>query len=81
MGAMSLNSPASRMFTQPFIQAQIKENIYAPRHWPLCGAQMASNAEHFPIWWRHHSECHEPTYLVLWKIDNEAPAIEIVVRC
>ena len=24
------------LFTQPFIQAQIKENIKAPRHWPLC---------------------------------------------
>ena len=23
------------MFTQPFIQAQIKENINAPRHWPF----------------------------------------------
>ena len=22
---------------QSFIQAQIKENIKAPRHWPLCG--------------------------------------------
>ena len=30
-----LKSPASRLFTQPFIQAQIKENISAPRHWPL----------------------------------------------
>ena len=30
-------SPASRLFTQPFIQAQIEENIKAPRHWPLCG--------------------------------------------
>ena len=29
--------PKSRLFTQPFIQAQIKENIKAPRHWPLCG--------------------------------------------
>ena len=27
-----LKSPASRLFTQPFI----KENIKAPRHWPLC---------------------------------------------
>ena len=43
------------------IQAQIKENIKAPRHWPLCGeftgefpAQMASNAEKVSIWWRHH---------------------------
>ena len=26
---------ASRLFTQPFIQAQIKENIKSPRHWPL----------------------------------------------
>ena len=32
-----LKSPASRLFTQPFIQAQIKENIKAPRHWPLWG--------------------------------------------
>ena len=32
-----MKSPASRMFTQPFIQTQIKENIKAPRHWPLCG--------------------------------------------
>ena len=30
MGA--IKSPASRLFTQPFIQAQIKENIKAPRH-------------------------------------------------
>ena len=40
------------MFTQPFIQAQISENIKAPRHWPLCGefpAQMARNAEKFPF--------------------------------
>ena len=32
-----LKTPASPLFTQPFIQAQIKENIKAPRHWPLCG--------------------------------------------
>ena len=25
------------LITQPFIQAQIKENIKAPRHWPLRG--------------------------------------------
>ena len=30
-------SPAPGLFTQPFIQAQIKEKIKAPRHWPLCG--------------------------------------------
>ena len=32
-----LKSPASRLFTQSLIRAQIKENIKAPRHWPLCG--------------------------------------------
>ena len=37
MGTNGLKSPASRLFTQPFIQAQIKENIKAPRHRSLCG--------------------------------------------
>ena len=41
----------------------MKENIKAPRHWPLCGeftgtgefpAQRASYAENVSIWWRHH---------------------------
>ena len=32
-----LKSPASPLFTQPFIRAPIKENTKAPRHWPLCG--------------------------------------------
>ena len=32
-----LKSSASRLFTQPFIQAQIKENIKAPLHRNLCG--------------------------------------------
>ena len=54
---------ASRLFTQPFIQTQIKEDIKAPRHWPLCGeftgtgefpAQRTSYAENVSIWWRHH---------------------------
>ena len=30
-----LKSPASRLFTQPFIHAQIEENIKTPRHWPF----------------------------------------------
>ena len=47
------------LFTQPFIETQIKENIKAPRHWPLWGtgefpAQRASYAENVSIWWRHH---------------------------
>ena len=74
MGAIASPIPTSRLFTQPFIQTQIKENIKAPRHWPLCveftgtgefPAQMASNAENVSIWWRHHvesviSDLHRP---------------------
>ena len=37
VGMWRHKSPPSRLFTQPFIQAQIKENIKAPRHWPLRG--------------------------------------------
>ena len=32
-----LKSPTSRLFTQAFIQAQMKESIEVPRHWPLWG--------------------------------------------
>ena len=51
------------MFTQPFIQAQLKENIKAPRHWPmwreLTGDRSIPHAKdqlcgNVSIWWRHH---------------------------
>ena len=66
-----LKSPASQLFTQSFIQTQIKENIKVPRHWPLCGeftgtgefpAQRASYAENVSIWWRHHDQGFEPRF-------------------
>ena len=37
MARWCLKSPASRSFTQRFNQVQIKENIKAPLHRPLCG--------------------------------------------
>ena len=54
MGTIASQITSLPLFTQLFTRAQIKENIKAPRHWPLCGeftgtgefpAQMASNAE------------------------------------
>ena len=47
-----LKSPASRLFTQLFVQVQIKENIKALHHWPLRGnAQFGSkSAIHCPVW-------------------------------
>ena len=63
-----LISPASQLFAQPFIQAQIKENVKAPRHGPLYfvrgihrspmtgefPSQRPSNAENVSSGWRHH---------------------------
>ena len=52
-----------RLLAKPFGQAHTKENIKAPRHWPLWGEstgdqcippQRANNAENVSIWWRHH---------------------------
>ena len=62
--ALRLKSPASRLFSQTFVQKQIKENIKAPRHWPLLWegnppgrlpSKRASSAENISIW-RHHEK-------------------------
>ena len=67
-----LKSLAFRLYTQPFVQAQIKENIKAPRHWPLWGeftgdwwipCTRASNAENVSTSWRHHGH---PASLRYW---------------
>ena len=36
MSVMATQSLASILFAQLLVQVQIKENIKAPRHWPLC---------------------------------------------
>ena len=60
MGAMASQTT---LFTQPCIQAQIKENmklrVTGLCEWNSPGtgefpAQMASYAENVFIWWRHH---------------------------
>ena len=62
-GRNSVSNHHSRLFTQRFIQAQIKENIklrvtgLCARNSPGTGefpAHMASNTETVSIWWRHH---------------------------
>ena len=37
MGAMASQITSPMIVYSTFIQVQIKENIKAPRHWPLCG--------------------------------------------
>ena len=56
-GPWRLKSPAFWLFTQPFVQAEIKENTKAPRHGPLWGeftcefpAQRTGKAENVSIW-------------------------------
>ena len=69
-GEFPAQRPVARSFdvffdllTESLMQAQIKEDIKAPRHWPLWGeftgtgefpAQRASDAENISISWRHH---------------------------
>ena len=62
MGTMASQITSLSIVCSTIIQAQIKENIKAPRHWPLCGvftgtgefpAQRAGNAEYVSIRWRH----------------------------
>ena len=69
MGMMASQITSLTIFTQPFIQAQIKENIKAPHHWPLWGeftcdgefpAQMASNAENVSICCHHDFHITSP---------------------
>ena len=58
-----LSSPASRLFAQQFVEADIKRNIKASYNWPLCSnptvtdrfpTQNASNAKIVYISWHHH---------------------------
>ena len=37
LGAIASQITSLTLFTELFIQTQIKENIKAPRYWPLCG--------------------------------------------
>ena len=64
MSAMASQIISLTIFAQPFIHAQIKEDIEAPGPWGLCAgnppvtgefsAQRANNVENVSIWWRYH---------------------------
>ena len=51
-----LKPPASRLFTQSLIQAQIKDNIKVLRHLPLCG-EFAGDWWNSPHKWPVTREC------------------------
>ena len=70
-----LKSPAPRLFAQPIVHVQIKENTKTPRHWPLwwestddrwIPSQRASNTENVSNWWRHHAPRRR---LIWWRMN------------
>ena len=67
-----LKSPASRLFTQPLHQVQVKETSKPRFTGPCVGnspgtvkfpAHVVSNAETVSIWWRHHESIALNWYL------------------
>ena len=53
MGAIASLIASLTIVYSSFFQTQIKENIKAPRHWPLC-AEFTGDRFRVSIWWRHH---------------------------
>ena len=73
MSAMASKITNGCLLKRLFRPAQIKENIKAPRHWPLWGEltdDRASNAENFSIWWRHHHQL-DPNVNVAVKFESK----------
>ena len=61
MSAIASQITSVSIVFSTIVQAQTKENIKAPRHWPLWGEstvdfppRSASNAENVSFWWRYH---------------------------
>ena len=76
---LRLKSPAPRLFTQPFVQTQIKESIKVPHHWPLWGnssvigefpAQKATYAENVSIWWHHYGVSTCRRHMICWPYET-----------
>ena len=86
-GSVSNHQPRDCLFNRLF-RRRVKEDIKAPRHWPLCGeftgefpAQMASNAENDSISWRHHELSGTRAIIILqfwWA--NAMSKLSVIIR-
>ena len=77
MSAMASQITGASIFAQPFVQAQIKENVtgLCEGNSPVTGefpAQMASNAGIVSFWWRHHDQLKD----IGWIIPRNCPWIK-----
>ena len=72
MSTMASHITGVWLFAQKFVQAQIKENIKALRHWRLWGEftrdcwiahTRASNTQNNSIWWHRHALTIELNYV------------------
>ena len=87
-----LKSPTSRLFTQPFIQGEIKETSklrvtgLCEENSPVTGefpAQRASNAENASIWWRHYGIQHSTLQQKIFQLShlNKCPCCPVICTC
>ena len=76
----SLTSPASPLFTQLFIQVQIRTNINALRHWPLCGEftgdqSVSGSNEHW-----HMERAQHATYNPIYERNIETLPVVVLKK-
>ena len=80
-----LKSRASRLFTQPFVQAKIKENIKTSSNWPWCGEftddrwiprTKSSYTENTSIWWRHNEHASNERIWQCYRIPETITCVE-----
>ena len=86
MSMMTSQIMVSRLFTQLFVQEQIKKTIKAPYHWTLWGeftgefhTQRASNTENVSIWWHH--VCEYPLFNTLRLRQNGHNFPDNIFKC
>ena len=84
-----LRSPATRVFVQHFVRADITENqrflllALCEGNPPVTGwfpSQRTSNAESASIFWRHHVKVFSCDQAALWMVQSVRPSVRLSVR-